>query len=475
MTEVIDRKIYRRRSMRGMSYTEPAWAQLGDPDGLPLSKLLNLHVFRGEIKGRLFICGSLLQMDRKYVEEPLTRGWRFARPYIHGFRSPVYSRMIDGAEREISVKLVGESWLPGCEDMTAAIPAWRALKAEWATETQIPLLSTPSKTGQAFLLENLPKGVDFPALPDELARLIRSISPQHRLEVFSPYYASGVDLDVYGHDARWMYVGACLADRLPIGDARKTGGFVEYQPGWYHIRIKIPDNWNHIGLIPRPCEHEGNRVWDYPNKPGEIIQAWVSEPELTLAIQNGWEIVDHIDGYVFDKGRPLLTWAKKLIGMRERLQDQAAIKRRGGAPMTNACDFAASAIREVLNHTIGSFHVDTYEREGVVADAEWKELVARWGYEKVRTLEKLRGGKRRITYPARHSDRLSIYMPHWSAAIWALERAWIAKHVVMKDDAGKWVCDPSVLVEIRGDCVYSTAPLSFKDDGHYSQLRPKGV
>jgi hypothetical protein len=463
MTDIItDRKIYRRRPMRGLKSEEPSWAALGDPAGMKLSELLAL--LAGEKYQKLYLCGSLEQMSREYVEEPLKQGWEFARPYIHKFRSPVY-RATESAfaftGTEVSVKLVGESWLPGCEDMTKAIPAWNALKAEWEQETAIPLLSTPSKTGQALLWESLPRSVEFPSLPDELATMIRAISPQHRLQELQP----GVT-PTHAYDGRWMYAGVCLADRLPVGEARKTGGFLPFQPGWYHVKIRVPKDWTKIGLIPRPCEFEGNRLWDYPNKPGEIIQAWVSEPELTLAVQNGWEIMDYIDGYAFDKGRPLAGWAKKLMAMRESLQD--VVDSYGATPETRSIyRFAAAAVREILNHTIGSFHVNTYEREGVFNQAEWKELIEKWGYSKVRTLERLRGGKRRVTYPAQHSDRLSIYMPGWSSQIWALERAWIAKHALM--------CDPSTLVEIRGDCIYSTAPLPFEGDdkGHYSQLRRK--
>ncbi len=467
MTEVenADRKIIRRRPMRGLKSEEPSWAALGDPEGQKLSDLLAL--LAGEGYQKLYLCGSLEQATKEYFEEPIKAGWEFARPFIFKFRSPVYWEPDNGSIRgEIAVKLVSESWLPGCGDMTQAIPAWNALKAEWGQETEIPLLSTPSKTGQALLWESLPRSVDFPSLPDDLATMIRAISPQHRLQELQPGVAPS-----HAYDGRWMYAGACLADRLPVGEARKTGGFLPFQPGWYHVKIRVPKDWAHIGLIPRPCEFEGNRLWDYPNKPGEIIQAWVSEPELTLAVQNGWEIMDHIDGYAFDKGRPLQGWARKLIGMRERLKKagiEDGLKPTASQGWQHRL-FAYKAVREILNHTIGSFHVNTYEREGVFAEKEYRELIERWGYSKVHTLEKLRGGKRRVTYPAQHSDRLSIYMPHWSSAIWALERAWIAKHALM--------CDPCDLVEIRGDCIYSTAPLPFEyeKEGRYSQLRPKEV
>lgn len=466
MIDMTDRKIYRRRPMRGMTAQGVQWAQLGDPDGLPLSAILRMNH-----AGRLFLCGSLEQMSREFVEEPLRNGWEFARPYIHKFRSPVYKQV--GTEKQVAVKLVGESWLPGCESLVEGVAAWGILQREWATETALPLLSTPSKTGQAFLLENLPKATDFPALPDELAILIRSIAPQHRLQTFVGEYGlteaevstdEELQIQTHAYDGRWMYAGAATTDRLPVGEARKVGGFVKYQPGWHRVIIRVPQTWAHIGLVPVPAIEHGSKVWTYPNEPGQEIDAWVSEPELTLAIDHGWEIIRHIDGYAFEKGRPLQTWAKKLIKMRQSLQAQA---HECGNGRFASLRFAAAAIREILNHTIGSFHVDTYERESVVSKDEHRELIAQWGYAKVRTLETLRGGKRRVIHPARHGDKLSIYMPHWSAQIWALERAWIAKHALR--------CPFSSLLEIRGDAIYMTerAPFEDEDEGHLSQLRRK--
>lgn len=463
MIETTDRKIIRRRPMRGLKADELAWAQLGDPDGLPLSELLAIVHKEGYRK--LYLCGSKALATREYFEEPLGADWEFARPFIFGFRSPIYRRPLGGIEQphtEISVKLIGESWLPGCEDMRAAVPAWNAFKAQWSQATDIPLLSTPSKTGQALLWESLPRGVDFPALPDDLATLIRGISPQHRIERLGEAEAT------HAYDGRWMYAGCCLTDRMPTGEARKVGGFVPYQPGWHRVVVRIPKTWNHIGLIPEKVWESGEKVWSYPNTPGLKFDTWVSEPELTLALAHGWEIIQHIDGYTFDKGKPLQTWAKKLIGMRQRLQEVA--DSYGATPDTRAIyRFAAAAPREILNHTIGDFHANTYEREGVVTAREWAELKAQFGigHKNLRILERLRGGKLRVTYPATRDDRLSIYMPHWSSQIWALERAWIAKHALQ--------CGPATLVEIRGDCIYSTAELPFTDNGNLSQLRPKAV
>lgn len=455
-------KTYARRKMTGLrAPCDPAWAQLGDPDGLPLSAIL--EQMRSD---RLFLCGSLEQMSREYVEEPLKNGWEFARDYVHKFRSPVYRCGADddccsmddrGRPKTISVKLISESWFPGCESAMEAIPAWRALKDEWQS-TGLPLLTTPAATGRALLWETLPKLTPFPSLPDDVAKLIRRVSPQHRREVLEP---DTMHYDVYCYDGRWMYAALCSIDRFPVGEPKavRPGAFVPYVPGWYHVRIDAPRDWNHIGLIPY-ADDDG--AWVYPNG---HFETWASEPELTLALENGWRI-EVIEGWSFAKGRPLDGWAKKLIAMRERLRDSdewiGDLNKQAPGRI-----FAAAAVRNILNHTIGSLHVDGYEREVFVSHADFKQwfqdnrdYIARggeWG-------EKTEGGYLcRAIVPS--DSPMAIYMPHWSATVWALERARVAQWALR--------CDPRVLVKINGDAIYSTAELPFTDNRKLGQLRRK--
>lgn len=397
--------------------------------------------------GRLYLCGTLEEANRAYMEEPLKKGWKFDRPYIHKYRSPFFSK---AAGKRIAVKLVSESWLPGCFDKTEAIVAWYELDNVWGEATGLPLLSTPSKTGQALLWQSLPKNEDFPSLPDELALHIRSISPQHRLEILQP----GFQGEYWKYDGRWMYASAAKTDRLPIGEPIATSEFVPYRPGWYRVTVTVPYNWHHIGLIPVKND-ELTGGWNYPNVAGHVFETWASEPELTLAHSCGWGVTVH-EGWTFERGRPLENWTKKLIDIRSRL--------------TKVNLFAGAAIREILNHTIGSFHVDAYERERVVDQMQWRSFIAKYGYSGVRTLprsdEEMEAGLRRVMVKEKADDRLSIYMPHWSSQIWSLERAWMAKHALR--------CPMESIIEIRGDALHLDREFSFEDKGHLGQLRFKG-
>ena len=355
--------------------------------------------------------------------------------------------------------------------------AWVALKSEWERTTKLPLLSTPAKTGQALLWEHLPFNEYLPALPDEVASLIRANSFPNRIEVVG----EGINRMLSGesvldpkfcdvqYDGRWMFAALARKDRLPIGEPEKVERFDmerdKYIPGWYRVVAGVPPGWNHIGLLPMADEEGGQ--WRFPSRPDEVFETWISEPELSLALERKWKI-KVIEGYRFTKGRPLGTWAKMLIEMRERLNE--TVNSYGATPDTrSAFRFAAAAIRNVLNHTVGSFHVNGYERERVIPESEWqafkREHVDRAGYAP--NFEHVEGG-RQVKVMVPDNSPLSFYMPHWSSQIWALERAEVARWALM--------CDPRTLVKIHGDAIYSTVAqpaLDELDKGRLGQPRRK--
>lgn len=425
------------RKLHGLSSPDPAFAQIDSESSLSVA----LDLCRSD---KLYLCGSLVEMSRDYVEEPLGEGWSFARQYVHKYRSPTYQSR-NG--RKISVKLVCESWLPGCENMLEAIPAWQALKAEWERATKLPLLSTPRATGLALLWESLPKGEAFPRLPDDLANHIRRNNTQHRQEVFRPDFDLAQSVQ---YDGRWMYSSLATLDRFPVGEAQQANTFEPYAPGWYHVRATIPRDWAHIGLLGLP-DDEAFGGWRYPCEPGEQFETWAMEPELTLALSSGWSI-EVIEGWRFQKGRPLANWAKKLIEMREKL---------------SANQYTRAAVREILNHAIGGLHKSGYEREQFIADADWKQWVKEnRDLLSTREWERVPGG-RMVPVIVPDNSPLSIYMPHWSSTVYALERARVAQHALK--------CDFASLVRINGDAIYADRELPIADNGNLGQLRRKAV
>lgn len=458
--QIEDRKIYKRRKLTGLKGHKPAIYQIGE---YPLSAYLNAGLDSLRWIG---LCGSLEQMDRGYVEEPLSNGWGFARPYVHKYRSPIYYHKSFMVEKR--VKLIGESWFPGCEEEGVAIEAWKVLESEWR-QTGLPLMSTPATTGMALLWETLPFGGGFPALPDDLARHVRRISPQHRKQKFGTVAYNPDYLHCY--DGRFMYAAQCLKDLFPVGNPRKAGGFKEYQPGFYDVAIQIPRTWSHVGLIPMPdydrAEKFGTLGWVYPSEPGASFRVWVAEPELTFALKSGWHLLNVYDGWAFDKGRPLDVWAKKLIKMRVTLEAKA--DHQDSSAGFRAYNFARAAVREILTNTTGRIHKNTVEREAVVSHEEWRALIREWGYAGVTTKEDpYPDGSRLVEYPEPNPSDFMIFMPHWSSTLYSLARVEVLKYALE--------IPVDQLIEIDGDAIYTSQPqrwIEEVDEGKIGQLRKK--
>src|SRR4030095_12811498 len=174
-------KIYKYRKLHGLESEAPYFAQIEHWPAL--SDLLDGVGMNGGHK--IFFAGALAEMTREWMRQPLTQGWGLDKEFVFKHRTATYCAP-ERPDYAISVKLAShrESWFPGCEDQVAMCEAWRALESEWKS-TGLPLLSTPRATGIALLWENLPRGVEFPSLPDDLARLIRANIPQHRIEVIT--------------------------------------------------------------------------------------------------------------------------------------------------------------------------------------------------------------------------------------------------------------------------------------------------
>jgi hypothetical protein len=466
-------KIYKRRKLERLKSSEPVFAQIAAH--APLSKWLEYCAARG--LDRVILCGNATDdMTREYCNEPLSE-WEFARKFIYKYRSPVYRRLSDGYE--VSVKLASESWFDKLEDREIAQAAWVALKEEWA-RTGLPLMSTPATTGMALLWQTLPFGDGARALPDELARHVRRISPQHRKEKFATHYtidnAGMRETELFCYDGRFMYAAQCLKDRYPVGAPRKVGGFCEYQPGFYQVIMGVPAGWKHIGLIPVPDYERAEKFstlgWQYPNFPGEQIgPVWVAEPELTFALKNGWHLLEVCDGWTWDKGRPLDIWAKKLIEMRENFRELSKAHVQSGPIRENHYEYAAAAVREILTNTIGRIHKNTVEREAIVNHAEWRELIRKWGYADVRTVEapdEREDGLRLVEHPEPNPSDFMIFLPHVSATLYSLARVEVLKYALKIN----W----HHLIEIDGDAIYTSERQQWieeEDKQKIGQLRRK--
>lgn len=431
--------IYARKKLYGMKGKDVVFANLNETPFL--SDLLNSTT--AEV---VMMCGDREDMTREWMEAAQEDGWQFQRKYFHKTRSARFGK--DG--RFIDVRhIAGDSgWFPGCDTAAEACGAWEALTGEFRSRFDLPLLSTPTKTGQALMWQTFPHGKKYPSLDEDVASLIRNVSTQHRYETFGN---PGIVQNCRYFDGRWMYASLATLDRLPVGEPVKTVEFTPYVPGWYRIEFMVPKTWNHIGLLPVKT-NDGK--WFYPSRfDGEIFETWASEPELTLAQENGWAF-EILEGYQFpEKGRCLGEWAKALIELQEDLHQ--------------VDEHAARAVKRILVSAIGGLHRNDGIREMVVTRAQHAEMKKERGPEGVKTLESYDDGKVLVEIREKYTDRLSVYMPHWSSQIYALSRTRIARHCLQLP-AGS-------VLEIEGDAIYTTADAPWNDNGNLGQIRLKGV
>lgn len=437
----------------------------------PLSKYLD-SLCEMEKRLVLCLCGDPNFMTREYVNEPMNRGWSLARSYVHQKRTATYRR----GDYEIIVKLVNwrDGWFPGCENLEKAIWAWRLLQREYKKRTGLQLLTSPAATGKALLWATLPRGHEYHCLEPDLAHLIRANSPQHRIEWFRTAPVTRAEQNKfllesapYSYDGRFFYGALTGLDRFPAGEAQRSGGFMPYTPGWHRVDIKIPVDWSHLGLIPVKAD---NGDWVYPSEPGAVIEkVWVSEPELTLAINQGWAIIEHYDGYSWSKGRPLGKWSDTLTKSYQELLN-AKFDPSTEEPDGELFDegeilgLVAKAFRQIHNHTIGSLHVDGYEREVIIPKAAFQDWRRRHPWADFNAAEAVPEGWRVSEYVP-NQGRLDIYMPHWSAQVWALARARVAEYALK--------VSKSSLVYIHGDAIYTDVPAPWVDNSRLGQLRRK--
>lgn len=432
------------RSMRGLKPVDWSFC-----DDVPLVNILYKALDEGG--HNLFLC---FEATKQYFKAPLEHGWIFAERPQFAYGSASYA--LPGPAGEIGapihVKTIG-SWFPAVPDKLEAEASWDRLLRQWRERFNFPLLNTPAATGTALLWQSLPRG-EYPMLDPDLARLIRAVSPQHRVEWIGP--AETPIEDLYCYDGRFMYAAMTGLDRYPIGAPKLTGGFIPYQPGFYEVRLRVPDRWDKIGLIPVKNDNGG---WDWPAEPGRIIETIVAEPELTLAIGEGWEFVGEPSerSWVFDKGRPLAVWGRALTRLRSEFE--------------KTDDNCYAACRNILIHTIGAIHAPGRERAKIVLESDWRQWRRDhahyfdyhhdWSHEP--------GVGYHVTEYEPKAGRLDMFMPHWSATLYSLARARVARYALQIPKAQ--------IVKISGDAIYTSAPArwsdEWQDDGRLGRLRRK--
>ncbi|TGN72312.1 hypothetical protein E5083_29895 [Streptomyces bauhiniae] len=388
---------------------------------------------------------------------------RMAGHFVHA-RNPVGRYQRDNGDSHVEIRSVGEWFDTGEDDphtvRDAFVLLWQALRRHW---NDAVLMGSPSQTGRDLWTRTIPArgqhADGFPVLSEELRGLLHATAGQGRNELLTPPRVPDQLPQLVEYDRTFAY--AKHTWKSPVGTPRRVtaatfAAWSEkeqtralYGSGHWQIRVTVPDNWNHVGLLPAPAP--GDRAWHYPAEPGATFTTWAGGPEVHTAMTNPltpWRI-EILDGILWEDGKPLDDWAKKLKEAWANLSAQAHFQ--GDPQQARAAHLASRAVRSILLYGIGAFAQRprmvtgttprSMERD-VPPDAE----VIGFDDELI-TWQKPTGFARD---PNAH--------PEWAAAIWSGARAALLTQRHRDDDtyAGALHTPPGTVVAFRTDALYLT-------------------
>ncbi|MEU3401980.1 hypothetical protein [Streptomyces filamentosus] len=424
-----------------------------------------------------------------WLNEPID-GWRtdtgrgkdkMAGHFVHP-RNPVGRYQSDNGRHHVEIRSVGEWFDPEGADPTtvrdAFVLLWKALRAHW---NDAVLMGSPSQTGRDLWTRTIPTrgqhADGYPVLSEELRALLHATAGQGRTELLAPPAVPAQLPALVEYDRTFAY--AKHTWKSPVGTPRRItaqtfASWSEkdqikalYGCGHWHVRVTVPDTWNHVGLLPAPAP--GDRAWHYPATPGTTFTTWAGGPEIHTALANPiqpWRI-EILDGLLFDDGKPLDDWAKKLKDAWATLAAQADL--HGDPAQRHAARLASRAVRSLLLYGIGSFAQRPRMVTGTTPRAQERDVPA--------DAEIIGFTDETITWqrPTGFTRDPNAH-PEWAAAIWSGARAALLSQRHRDDNAyaGALHAPPGSVVAFRTDAVYLTTPQPWPYHGQPGDYLHKG-
>ncbi|MFJ5281997.1 hypothetical protein [Streptomyces parvulus] len=390
---------------------------------------------------------------------------RMAGHFIHA-RNPVGRYQRDNGEQHAEIRSVGEWFdVDGDDPATvrdAFVLLWQALRRHW---NDAVLMGSPSQTGRDLWTRTIPTrgqhAEGFPVLSEDLRGLLHATAGQGRNELLTPPRVPEQLPQLVEYDRTFAY--AKHTWKSPVGSPRRItaatfAAWSEkeqmralYGCGHWQVKVTVPDTWNHVGLLPAPAP--GDRAWHYPAQPGTTFTTWAGGPEIHTALTNPltpWK-VEILDGILWDDGKPLDDWARKLKDTWTNLSAQAHFQ--GNPQQARAAHLASRAVRSILLYGIGSFAQRPRMVTGTTPRAMERDVPPEAeiiGFDdELITWQKPTGFTRD---PNAH--------PEWSAAIWSAARAALLTQRHRDDDtyAGALHTPAGTVIAFRTDALYLTQP-----------------
>lgn len=334
-----------------------------------------------------------------------------------------------------------------CQAVLSSVVSW----ARKHFGNAVVMQRTPTGFGMQLLQMSLPEGIHYEPVPEAVSRMLHGCcSLPHRIERVAP-----LPKPWYEYDARVAYLAYCRNVPTYFRDDfihDQSSDFVPYRQGWYKCTIKVPNDWQTIGIVPGGHAKDGNQpTYIYPRKPGDSFTWLLHCSEVQLLIDRKWDFTISERMIFADSNHPgvdpLRAWATRLregIEAAERLSAECIQK--DDMDMGEHWLLFRVALRAIALRTIGqsNFNGDARER--------YKRDALGWSTE---------GTKTTSGYLQR------FHHPEWFSAITARERAQATK-IALQAPIGS-------LVAIKADAVFVTTKLSLEDNGRVGSYRLKKV
>ncbi|MGV9269552.1 hypothetical protein ACWDRR_33400 [Kitasatospora sp. NPDC003701] len=406
---------------------------------------------------------------------------KLAGHFIHQ-RQPVgrYAPTVQPDGDMVEIRSIGEWFDADGADVVTCRDAfrllWQALRRHWDDAV---LMGSPSQTGRDLWTRTIPtKGKwagGYPVMSEELRGLLHATGGQGRTELILPPRVPAelprlVEFDAtfaYGKQTWKSGVGAperITARRFAAMDEKARAKALMSCSHW-HIRVTVPAGWEHVGLLPAPVP--GEKAWEYPAVGGVTFTTWAGGAEVHLALSNHlmpWK-VEVLDGLVWEDGKPLDDWGKKLKAAWADLANLS--KLHGDERQRLAAYLASRAVRSILLFGIGAFAQRPRMVGGSTPVGEplpaGVEILGQDGG--LVTWQRSTGFSRD---PNAH--------PEWAARVWSGARAALLSMRMREDDVhvGALHLPARSIVAFRTDAIYTTADVTWPYHGQPGEFLKKG-
>ncbi|MFJ5221025.1 hypothetical protein ACIP98_41080 [Streptomyces sp. NPDC088354] len=382
-------------------------------------------------------------------------------------------------DRHLELASIGAWFDPEGADPTmvrdAFLRLWEALRTEWS---DVVIMGSPTRTGKDLWSRTIPtktgaKWADgYPVMSIEIRGLLHATAGQGRAELITPPRVPEQLPQLTELDRTFAYAkhawsgGVGVPERITpaifaaMSDKEKANAL--YRPSHWQVRVTIPKDWNHVGLLPAPVTGEAG--WSYPSEPGRTFTTWAGGAEINLALRNHlspWKI-EILDGLRWEAGAPLREWRDKLVSAWKRLRAQAVLHAAERERLV--AHMASRAVRAILLYGLGGFAQRPRVTTGTTAIGDERLVPA--GAQIVAV------DAQTITWERTVFSDDPYAHPEWAAGVWSGARAALLSTKVHKEDqtqegasketveVGALHLPPGSIVAFRTDAIYTTADVT---------------